>query len=265
MANLHNLPDFRNLDDQSVLDAFEQSILNPISSNFALWFDDNEAFGAVDITEENLSHFLDAKKPPVQNSTQASPSVSRWINFWTPNKQPGSLGLLAKRYDFSARLLALMETNPPPLQDKVITTDKSQSSWTESFKRRADDYEHHVASSELNEKNEPAADQALNLNQYDIVREIWHFFSVDFGPKYVCIGYNSLYNTGGPSSSKQQLPRKNGSKPAGTRAWAWLVLCEDSMHYLFLYSGCSDRALQILSSRSMKTSIRNRLLGILCS
>ena len=232
MASSNNLQDFENLDDQHVLEKFEKSILDPDSSGFALYFDDNEAFGTDTITKDKLSRLLEAKKPPVQSLAQVSPNVTCWINFWTPDTQKESLDLLAKRYGFSARLLALMATDPPPPPPKnmTVSTHKSSHGRGRLVRHRADDTEYHGAASLSIEKQEPAADQALKLNHYDIVREIWHFFSVDFGPKYVCIGYNSLYNTGGPhpDTKTQELPGMDDSKPTGTRAWTWLVLCEES-------------------------------------
>ena len=244
MPYFQDLPYLRNLDDPYFLDRVEKSVLDRGAANFALFFDDSQALGALNISVSELGQFLGAEKAPSQSQTTASPSVTRWINFWTPNEQRESLGLIAKRYDFSTRLLKLMETEPPkppaspPTRDETAATPKAY--WDRAT-RRSDDYEHHAGGSRSLEM-EPVADRALMLNHYDIVREIWHFFSVDFGPKYVCIGYNSLYNTSRSDRKKQhppekdhekgqdkkQSPRRDSSKPAGTRAWIWLVLCEDS-------------------------------------
>ena len=254
MSYFQDLPYLDNLDDPYFLDRVETSILDRGASNFALFFDDSQASGALNISANELEQFLDAKKFPGQNQTTATPSVTRWINFWTPNEQRESLGLIAKRYDFSARLLKLMETDPPeppaPLPTKDETAATPKAYW-ERVTRRSDDYEHHAGDPRLVEM-EPVADQALKLNHYDIVREIWHFFSVDFGPKYVCIGYNSLYNTSRSARTpkppekdhekaqeKKPSPKKDSSKPAGTRAWTWLVLCEDSMYNL---TDCVERS-----------------------
>lgn len=77
-----------------------------------------------------------------------------------------------------------------------------------------------------------------DLTFAQIVDQIWHFCSVDYGPKCkqpvdggdqnalttlpdTCIGYNSLYTTTG-------VKIENGEGlPEGKRIWSWLILCND--------------------------------------
>ena len=249
MSYFQDLPFLDNLDDPAFLARVEKSVLDREAANFALSFDDSQALGALNINANDLGHFLDAEKLPVPNQAKVPSGVTRWINFWTPNEQRESLGLLAKRYGFSARLLKLMETEPPvPSEPAALRSTKEETAvapkaW-DRVMHGSDDYEHHAGDFQSVEMV-PAVDQALKLNHYAIVREIWHFFSVDVEPKYVCIGYNSLYNTSRSDrkkrplekdntkeQEKKQIPKRDSSKPAGTRAWTWLVLCEDSMYVL---------------------------------
>ena len=74
--------------------------------------------------------------------------------------------------------------------------------------------------------NPNSAAMRLDLNHYRIVNEIWHFISVDWGHRYMSIGYNQLHET------KAQVNAEDGgkqhTKPEGRRIWSWLLLCDDN-------------------------------------
>lgn len=78
-----------------------------------------------------------------------------------------------------------------------------------------------------------------------IVNQIWHFVSVDFGPRCscshpppyfyrrwltvnwnldMCIGYNSVYAVSGVDFGNPS------ALPEGKRVWAWLILCDDGQY-----------------------------------
>lgn len=79
-----------------------------------------------------------------------------------------------------------------------------------------------------------------NLTFAQVTNQIWHFSSVDHGPRCrsnflagrratdhcadTCIGYNSLFVIPG-------LPIENGRElPDGKRLWSWLILCDDGRY-----------------------------------
>lgn len=80
---------------------------------------------------------------------------------------------------------------------------------------------------------------SLNLTFSDIINQIWHFSSVDYGPKcmsaiYVdemsnmlicvtdtCVGYNSLYTIPGIDIKNDR------GLPSGKRLWTWIILFSD--------------------------------------
>ncbi|XHG06833.1 hypothetical protein AWENTII_010011 [Aspergillus wentii] len=64
-----------------------------------------------------------------------------------------------------------------------------------------------------------ASSKGLTFAQ--VTNQIWHFCSVDHGPRYTCIGYNSLYVI-------PHVEIDNGKDlPDGKRLWSWLILCDD--------------------------------------
>ncbi|MCJ1308049.1 hypothetical protein MMC25_001699 [Agyrium rufum] len=197
MAGVNSLPLVKNLDEKVVLNEFEDVFESASATNFAICFNDAQACGAVGLEKDSLERILSSKAQ-----------------------------LLARRYGFSPRLLALMTSQPPPGPNSNTssrtTTHHSASSWPR--RKRTPDLEKDMVRSDSSwgsKKEDP-----LQINHYQIVREIWHFSSVDFGPKYMCLGYNSLYEVG-REDKKSRLPSQESSKPAGNRVWTWLVLCDD--------------------------------------
>lgn len=66
-----------------------------------------------------------------------------------------------------------------------------------------------------------------DLTHYHIVDEVWHWSSVDWGRRFVCLGFNALHcaRTSPPDQAEEHDTRKE--IPHVKRVWNWLVLCED--------------------------------------
>ena len=67
-----------------------------------------------------------------------------------------------------------------------------------------------------------------DLSHYHIVNDVWHWSSVDWGRKFLAIGYNQLHNvsTKKPTEDHDETDT-NQDVPHGRRIWNWLILCED--------------------------------------
>lgn len=69
-----------------------------------------------------------------------------------------------------------------------------------------------------------------DINHWTIVDEVWHWSSVDWGRRYICLGYNALYNVHGDHtqvSDSENDGTTNVDLPHGKRVWSWLLLCDD--------------------------------------
>lgn len=103
----------------------------------------------------------------------------------------------------------------------------------------------------------PEVDLLHNLNHYDVVDSLWHWSSVDFGKRYVCLGYNSLYNI---DTSQQLNPASHAQDlPSGTRVWSWLILCDDKTVISIFESTLPDSPTDRLHSAA---STRYNLLNV---
>lgn len=212
---------FRDLDDHSVLDEGLLSVENPTVQNFVVDFGASDARVAFDLSVRAIAALLSAPRPESLSS--------RWLNIWQPSVQQPLLNRLAQRYDFSPRLLALMCSDPKqanrPAPSSLQSPPKRGLRWRRKSKARDCPTFTEKGSDELSEHSSISSHHsAASGNLYNVIDEIWHYSSVDFGRNYVCLGYNSLYGTK-PQNDGDDLPDQQ--LPHCTRVWTWLLLCSD--------------------------------------
>ncbi|KAK4543677.1 hypothetical protein LTR36_005322 [Oleoguttula mirabilis] len=211
---------FRNLDDPASIDDLMRAVESGPTRNFVLDFADAAACVAFDLSATSISALLNAERPEL--------SSARWINIWSPYNHRPLLELIAKRYDFSPRLLGLMCSDPRRSRQLPLASQHDigvvRGRWTRHSRSRSDESEVEKGLDELSQHSSISSyDSAARGNLYRIIDDIWHYSSVDFGRSYICLGYNSLYGT---KDSGDEAG--DGLLPHCTRVWTWLLLCEDS-------------------------------------
>lgn len=212
---------FQDLDDSSCLESSLRRLETYSSRNFILDFSSVAARTSFDLSTATLEALLNAHRP--------ESLCARWINVWQPQHQEPLIKLLAKRYNFSPRLLALMTSDPrQPRQNHEQDLKKHHS-----LHERLDRHRSHRLQPQSD--IERGSDELSNLstveshdsiskgNLYRIINDIWHYSSIDFGRSYVCLGYNSLYGVkdGEYSTDDTRLPH-------AIRLWTFLIVCEDN-------------------------------------
>ncbi|KAL2059641.1 hypothetical protein ABVK25_000934 [Lepraria finkii] len=229
MAAAARKPEMQDFDDAAVYKRYENAVKNPNSENFVIEFDSEKARAALDLDETKMQGFLEKER--------ASTASTRWINIWSPDKQIPLIRRLSARYNFSPRLTGIMCSThkthiavPPTFASRSLRQRVGMHSHApepKSMDARSSDIE-----MDINGASSPVSSHILDLSHYKMVNEVWHFFSVDWGTKYLCIGYNSLSDVevGGGSdpnggNAEALIPSENN--PKGARTWTWLVLCDD--------------------------------------
>ncbi|KAF1953327.1 hypothetical protein CC80DRAFT_527324 [Byssothecium circinans] len=222
---------FRDFDNERNFDLFDREMRNPRSSNFCLDFGDDEAFCAFDLGAHSISKLLAAPRPANLHT--------RWINLWLPYNQKDALHALAKHYDFSPRLLGLMCSDPIPskenrmrMKDSTATLGSKNSHRSylsrksKNSKGESGDSEESIGMTELMHSTQ--LEMVRDLSHYHIVDEVWHWSTVDWGRRFVCLGYNSLHNvrTTTPTNHDDETDQSQ-DVPHGKRVWNWLLLTED--------------------------------------
>jgi hypothetical protein len=213
---------FKNFDDPEIFRNFEQKIRNYNTRNFVINFGDDEAYCAVNLSGNNFTSLL--------RTPRTAALHTRWINIWLPQKQKDTIESIAQYYDFSPRLLAVMLSDPVTKVASRSTLNTSHSTLLRRFRSHGakdlknPDVDIEKASLGSNQMNTSLVYPLQDMfNHYQIVDEVWHWSSIDWGRRFVCLGYNSLYAEDSPQAlnSHQDLPE-------ATRVWTWLLLCEDS-------------------------------------
>ncbi|KAG5299318.1 ADP-ribosylation factor [Histoplasma capsulatum G186AR] len=220
---------FRDLDNAIHFAECRGRLIDEATQNFVVDFGNDEAHAAFDLGEEDFAALLSSKRPKSLET--------RWINIWSPEHQRELVQTVTSNYKISARLQAMMVSKPvTPSQDIRAVSPKLTSR----------DMEEPEPGSESGGKSLPAsvvdleggyslegirrAGEALSpiigtgfnmISLSQIVDKIWHFSSVDYGEKYLCLGYNSLHVVSGVDFGNST------GRPDGKRVWTWLLICDD--------------------------------------
>jgi hypothetical protein len=90
---------------------------------------------------------------------------------------------ISDRYGFSPRLLGLMADEP--MKPKIVPAPTHQSHLSDMFHSRKDNIQSDTLEkgSQDNEDGHSYQEEYLDLNHYQIVDEVWHYSSVDWGSK----------------------------------------------------------------------------------
>jgi hypothetical protein len=178
MATFANVPSFEDFDDKDVYDRYEHALSQAETLNFVIQFDDKNASSALNIKAVDLKEYLKTEQP--------ANSSTRWINIFGPERQKKLVKELSARYRFTPRLLGIMcsdHKTPVPVTSLPVQNDlvqdkaqvETQSSSAES------------TSSDLEKNNGGILGgihyPTLDINHYKIADEVWHYNSVDWGPK----------------------------------------------------------------------------------
>ncbi|KAJ4362757.1 hypothetical protein N0V95_001248 [Ascochyta clinopodiicola] len=215
---------FRNFDLEKNFDIFDRQTRSPKTTNFCLDFGEDEAFCAFDLASFSYSRLLEAPRPPHLHT--------RWINIWQPYNQKDTLRLIGQHYDFSPRLLGMMCSDPVPARSGSSNMEKSVSTLRSRLSHRS---KHSKSSSERSKSgsNKDAIDSeesvgmtelmhstqlemVRDLTHYQIVEDVWHWSTVDWGRRYLCLGHHHTSRL-----------NRDQDMPYGKRVWNWLLLCED--------------------------------------
>ncbi|KAL4791733.1 hypothetical protein BDV19DRAFT_392802 [Aspergillus venezuelensis] len=212
---------FRNIDEAAHFKHYLTLLKDVQTRNFVLDFGNEDAWCAVDLERGDLMELLGSDKPKCLGT--------RWINIWAPEEQKNLVKSVTKHYGVSERLIGMMCTNPVSKSTKPSVSSqpprKSFQSRSSSKPARVNvdgDLEDGHALEKLPSSDEiHAAASFRGITFGHVVDQIWHFCSTDYGPRYTCIGYNSLYVV-------PKMNQKNAQGfPDGKRLWSWLILFND--------------------------------------
>jgi hypothetical protein len=195
-------------------------------------FGEDDAFCAFDLDAQSYSRLLSAPRP--------SELHTRWIHIWTPFNQKDLLKVVGKHFDFTPRLLATMSSDPchpkpqPLHSKKSSSTLRSRLSGTSSRSARLKQAnqtsvlsEESIGMTDLMHSTQ--LEMMHDLSHYQLVDDVWHWSTVDWGRRFVCLGYNSLHNV--RTKPRDDEDHDEGDEkqdiPHGKRVWNWLLLCED--------------------------------------
>lgn len=225
------------LDKQSDYDECYNKLKDPSTGNFGVRFDGAEAKCAVDLDEADVISWLNKDNRP-DNQTL-------WLNFWASSNQRPAIKAIATKYGLSPRLTGLL--CPPELPTRNF---ESAASTTTTTTDGSDDSSAGIAAKSGRAAHLTGVDVEKGVTSTttapdsqhpqqphrtptgfggkisfgDIVNDLWHFNSVDFGSHYIYVGFNALFTV--PDLERDQ-DDNTSPKPSGIRIWSSLLICDD--------------------------------------
>ncbi|KAJ5998320.1 hypothetical protein N7451_006130 [Penicillium sp. IBT 35674x] len=209
---------FNDIDDPTYFRQYMHLLKEPETQNFVLDFGNEDAYCATDLVTEDFKALL--------SQPRSRCFGTRWIHLWAPEEQIEAIKGIMSFYGVSERLQGMMCTAPvirPPLG----TTPKKRRSRTRDLDLdlNPDDIENAFALKNIRDQDEGHDTSSFkHLTFSQVTDQIWHFSSVDHGPRYTCIGYNTLFVT---PNVPEEINANGKDLPEGRRLWNWLILCDD--------------------------------------
>ncbi|KAI9644656.1 hypothetical protein NHQ30_006680 [Ciborinia camelliae] len=211
---------FADFDKQVTYEASLEIARNESTRNFVVEFGKLEARIAFDLNACQVAELLNE---PSTEAERERPPV-RWINIWGPNRQTDVVDVLANRYGFSPRLLAIIKTLPP----NNSSNKDHRVSYKEKLLKR-DDIETGRAS--MNIPRAHATHRAPGTtSHYTIAQQMINYQSVDVGARFMCIGANWMHDIDPPPLKENGNPKIQNlfRDREQCRLWSWLILCDDN-------------------------------------
>ncbi|CUS12431.1 unnamed protein product [Tuber aestivum] len=252
---------FENLDDDSIYAKCEAALLNHSTKNFVVDFggepriERGGAWCALDLdsskpeTLESLKNLLKQDRPRELRT--------RWINIFAPHTQKELVRTIAAHYGFTSRHTSVLTAPPaththtpihqksiPSMRDRLFRRHPSDPSDVED-RSTVDSYANLEAVANAAAPI-PVSQGAKRGGHMEIVSNVWHWHAVEWGGRFMCIGFNSLHQipqkrapTGDEDANGsdtdwwqededgQAAMDKGENYPDGRRQWVWLVLCDD--------------------------------------
>ncbi|KAI9741586.1 MAG: hypothetical protein M1818_004393 [Claussenomyces sp. TS43310] len=196
---------FGNYDEQFIYDKAQQDALDPNSRNFVVEFGQKNARIGFNLDGESLRRLFE------ETNEERVDRPVRWINIWQPHLQTSVVEVIAKHYELSPRLAAIICAAPaqPKTLERLVHLRKSTSK---------DDIESasYTIQDEVAEDDETLRD----ANHYTIASLTTQYQSTDIGEKFLCIGANWMHHLDKPVEFDGEVRKEE-------RIWAWLILGDD--------------------------------------
>jgi len=211
---------YHDLDTETSFQSALQEISHHGANNFFVRCDAASVVCATDLTVDQIQESV-----RVQSSARGLPC--RWLNAWSSNPdERAAIRAVLASYGISPRLTHLLSPVARPRQvsaktsssstySKQTTTSKAVGLSTSSS---LGDEEH---AEDGSQKRTTFQNSNAALSMTNVPEDLWHFCSIDWGRRYVCISYNALFtSTCAPSSVSSR-------RPDAIRVWSAIILCDD--------------------------------------
>ncbi|KAK5717435.1 hypothetical protein LTR17_016122 [Elasticomyces elasticus] len=209
-------PAWQDLDDGPSFESCWKRLKSASVQSFAVDFDTSHAHCALDPSQQDIHTLLTRRR---HTDGDKEIQETRWFNFWAADRDTEAIKAIAKHYGVSPRLTGLLcstQATPAKIPPKKDSLQKPNN-----VSQNSSDADLEKAVGHPDVRPEKPVTQASGFG--DVVDKLWHFCSVDRGPRYLYVGFNALFTVPGIDTKLHGDP----SKPVGLRIWTSLLLCSD--------------------------------------
>lgn len=187
--------DLHDLDDKVAFSSCFKTIQEVTTRNFVVKFNSGVAYCAVNVDGGTLENHLEGS---------GSKYHTRWINFWGwDDTHREAIRSIAFQYDVSPRLMGFLCPKAAS-QTKIGTAPAQNAGETEAKPSNDDDLEKCVINIPRVPPIPTKPSRAQQMPNFkDVVADLWHFCSVDWGERYLYIGFNALFTIPGVQEDVQ--------------------------------------------------------------
>ena len=180
MQRINAIPGFSDFDELEYFAKVEEAVLKETTMNFAIEFDNEKAFAAVDLDKETVQRYLKRDRAPK--------GTTRWINVFAPDQQSSFVEEIARYYNFSPRLAGIMSAkqDTPKAVGAQNTSSRFYANGQPKTNRRSrKSTESRSLDLEMHKLGATSTSEAqgLDFSHYKLVNEVWHHCSVDWAPQ----------------------------------------------------------------------------------
>ena len=205
----------QNIDQADKYEKLHADLRLPTTRNFVVLFDTNEASCTRNVPTDEVSAIVHNRQREGEGQS------CLWLNLWGWDDQHEEIiKTIAKHYDLSPRLTHFLSPRPSRIGQMEPQQQADPKCPTVPTYNTLDKLSVSAPSDGLSlQAIHPRPRMPTSIA--DIASDLWHFCTVDYGRRYVCICWNALFFL--PDEPEQNCV----GKPNAIRVWSSVLLCDD--------------------------------------
>ena len=204
------------IDQADNYDKIYADLRRPETKNFIVVFGAAGASCTVNVSSDEASGIFS------DHHTKQQGGSCLWLNLWGwDGRHEQMVRMVAKHYGLSPRLTHVLCPKSNNRAQAEVQHLSSYKVTTSSAIGESEKLGISTSTSGVSIQHQIQPKSHMPTSIADIADSLWHFCTVDYGARYVCICWNALFFL--PNGNQQV----SAGKPNAVRVWSCVLLCDD--------------------------------------